>query len=141
MEKKSKARELALEFAKALEGIPPERFLSDCRRPLSQAREGITLRELWFEDLYASRGAVAHGRPGGIPRPLWTLAEQLLLVSYIFPRLAYQRCVLCYDANACTFQTRKPDDDVLSECDYETSPGDSSERDACFDKVNAAAEK
>lgn len=54
---------------------------------------------------------------------------------------AYQRCVLCYDANACTFQSRNPDDDVLSECDYETSPGDTSERDACFDKVNAAAEK
>jgi hypothetical protein len=33
MEKKSKARELALEFAKALEDMPPERSLSDCRRP------------------------------------------------------------------------------------------------------------
>jgi hypothetical protein len=89
--KKSKAHGLAKSFALALAGIEPERAPSDCRRAIPSQSKAETLRELWFEDFYASRGVVAHGRPGGPPNPLWTVNEHLLLSSYIIPRLALVR--------------------------------------------------
>jgi hypothetical protein len=89
--KKSKAHELTKSFAEALASIEPERVPSDCRRTIPSKSKAATLRELWFEDFYACRGAVAHGRPVGPPKPIWTLDEHLLLSSYVIPRVALLR--------------------------------------------------
>ena len=91
VEKRSKGRVLAKRFAEVLDAVPVERTPSDSRRAIPNSTKATSLRQVWFEDFYMCRGAVAHGRPGGPPRPIWKPAEHLLLASYILPRVVLLR--------------------------------------------------
>jgi hypothetical protein len=71
---------------------------------LTQPRD---LRDIWIRDLYASRGAFAHGRARTTHQPLWTPGEHLLLGAHVFP-LAL-KCILAEMG----VYTKSEDDDCL----------------------------
>lgn len=114
-EKRSDARHLGSCFSELLATVAaPTRDLLDCKRePVARLTKPRNLREVWFDDFYASRGVVAHGRPAGKPRSIWTIMEHLLLASFIIPRLVKVRL-----AGEGRYLLTEHDHDELAAFDY-----------------------
>lgn len=120
-EKRSDARQLASGFDELLSSrAPATRGLTDCKREgVANLTKARTLREVWFDDFYASRGVVAHGRPAGKPRSIWTIMEHLLLASFIIPRLVMVRL-----ASEGRYELTEQGNDELAAFDYLLSESD-----------------
>ncbi|MES1174030.1 MAG: hypothetical protein ABUL62_06850 [Myxococcales bacterium] len=111
LEKKSDAHELSARFADLL-----DLAVRSARREGINDRPGLASKEarrVWFEDFYASRGVVAHGRPSGKPRATWSIVEHLLLASYVIPRLVLVRLQEFGD-----YQLTQTDRDEIAAFDY-----------------------
>jgi hypothetical protein len=111
VEKKSDTHELSARFAELLKlAVPATRPEGLNDRPGLASKEA---RKVWFEDFYASRGVVAHGRPSGKRRATWSIVEHLLLASYVIPRLALIRLHEFGD-----YQLTQTDRDEIAAFDY-----------------------
>lgn len=86
MQNKAKHLRLTRAFAQALGAAQEETVtVSDCSR-LKSGSSGSP-RERWFQDFYATRGKLAHGRTTLNHQGAWSADEHLLLGAFIFPRL------------------------------------------------------
>ncbi len=77
-------------FAAALDTVVPPTKGVDAlaaNRNTGTPKQGVGLRELWFRDLYQTRGTFAHGGVSSPVRRRWNVREHLLLAAHIFPRL------------------------------------------------------
>ncbi len=93
VEQQHRKERLAAAFVGALSTVPETRTLRDCKRvlPTQPAGSSRSLREVWFRDLYQTRGAFAHGDVRSTGSRSWTPEEHLCLASYIIPRLVMLR--------------------------------------------------
>jgi hypothetical protein len=79
---------VATAFAKVLDEVlgPTKEVASLPKsRDTGSVRKGMGLRELWFRDLYRTRGSIAHGALSPGENRRWSLREHLLLASHIIP--------------------------------------------------------
>ncbi len=88
----TRAHELADRFA---DGFVPRRNVArdECARLQNRTARANSpsVRDAWIRDLYALRGALAHGRVTAGYQPAWNIREHLLLTSYAFPLLMKAR--------------------------------------------------
>jgi hypothetical protein len=96
LEVRSKHAEHAL--AKALEDTlspvrewRPLRAVDCSREAVGRHHKDRSLREAWLRDFYSIRHAFAHGLLSSAKPILWTVAEHLILASFIIPRLVMVR--------------------------------------------------
>jgi hypothetical protein len=94
------------------EVLPPAKSLTDSAKALPKTGQS-SLRSLWFWDLYRQRGSIAHGRKDGIPNPIWSVREHLLLAAFIFPLLVLARL-----RTMGTYQLTDDDMDDFAACDH-----------------------